>query len=299
MAGAGLRDIKRRIRSVKSTEQITRAMKMVAAAKLRRAQEAITSARPWAKRMDEIARGLALRTQPESHPLLTPKEAGPVLLVVVGADRGLCGAFNTNIHRAVLSHLANFDGGEPGLGQLLIIGKKPFDFFRHRPFPIVSHYLGLFAKLSFDDARGIGDEVIESYAEGDVRSVRLVYNEFRSALSQRLVVRELLPVRYAEEDEEGNGPEAPAEHGGDYLYEPDSATLLDAALKRHVYTQIWQALLESEASEHGARMTAMDAATENAVEMVAHLTLQYNRVRQAGITTEIIEVVCGADALRG
>ena len=298
MAGAGLRDIKRRIRSVKSTEQITRAMKMVAAAKLRRAQEAITSARPWAEQMDKIARGLALRAHPESHPLLAPKEAGPELLVVVGADRGLCGAFNTNIHRAVLAHLANLDGGGPGLGQLLIIGKKPFDFFRHRPFPIVNHYLGLFAKLSFGDAREIGDEVVEAYVEGDIRSVRLVYTEFRSALSQLLVVRELLPVRYTEEAEGEEGG-VPGEDVADYLYEPDAATLLETALRRNVHTQIWRALLESEASEHGARMTAMDAATENAVEMVAHLTLQYNRVRQASITTEIIEVVCGADALRG
>jgi F-type H+-transporting ATPase subunit gamma len=297
MAGASLRDIKHRIRSVKSTEQITRAMKMVAAAKLRRAQEAIIAARPWAERMEAIARALALRTPPEGHPLLTPKEAGSVLLVVVGADRGLCGAFNTNIHRAVIARLAEINGGGPEVGRLLIIGKKPYEFFRHRPFPIVNHYIDLFAKLSYDDARTIGDEVIEAYVEGDFRSVLLVYNKFRSALSQELVVREILPVRHLEELEEEE--EAPAEDVVDYLYEPDAATLLEAALRRNVHTQIWRALLESEASEHGARMTAMDAATENAVEMIAHLTLRYNRVRQAGITTEIIEVVCGADALKG
>lgn len=294
MAGAGLRDIKRRIQSVKSTEQITRAMKMVAAAKLRRAQEAVLATRPWAERMDAIARGVALRASPESHPLLATKADGPVLLVVVGSDRGLCGGFNANIQRAVIAHVADIDGGAPEVGRLLTIGKKPYEFFRRRPIPIANHYVGLFATLSYDDAQRIGDEVIEAYVEGYVRSVRLVYNEFRSALSQRLVVRELLPVRSAEEPEA-----AAAEPVVDYLYEPDVETVLDAALRRHVHSQIWRALLESEASEHGARMTAMDAATENAVEMIADLTLLYNRARQSGITTEIIEVVSGADALKG
>ncbi|MFQ6672994.1 MAG: ATP synthase F1 subunit gamma [Candidatus Tectimicrobiota bacterium] len=295
MAGASLRDIRRRIRSVKNTEQITRAMKMVAAAKLRRAQEVVIAARPWAERMDRIARGLALRNPPDHHPLLALKETGPALLVVVGADRGLCGAFNANVHRAVIAHLAEVDGAGPEVGRLLIIGKKPYEFFRHRHFPIVNHYSGLIGKHSYTDAQRVGDEIIEAYIDGDVRSVQLVYHEFRSALHQRLVIRELLPVRYAEEPQE----EGPPGEVVDYLYEPDAATLLDAALRRHIHTQVWRALLESEASEHGARMVAMDAATENAVEMIATLTLVYNRVRQAGITKEIIEVVSGADALKG
>lgn len=297
MAGASLRDIKRRIRSVKSTEQITRAMKMVAAARLRRAQEMVLAARPWAERLDRMARGLALRTKSGRHPLLEEKEEpGPVLLLVVGSDRGLCGAFNANINRAVVAYLAGLNGARPDPGQLIIIGRKPIEFFQRRAYPILSQYTELFTRLRYESAKKIGDEAIQAYVEGEVSRVVLVYNEFKSALSQRLVTRELLPVAHDEEaDEEVPLPELAV----DYLYEPDPTTLLDQALHRHVHTQVWRALLESQASEHGARMTAMDAATENAVEMIADLTLQYNRARQAGITTEIIEVVSGAEALRG
>ena len=296
MAGANLRDIKRRIRSVKSTEQITRAMKMVAAARLRRAQENVLAARPWAERLDRLARGLALRAKGGRHPLLQEKEgAGPVLLLVVGSDRGLCGAFNANINRAVVAYLAGLNGAGPDLGQLLIVGRKPIEFFQRRAYPILNQYTELFAHLRYESAKKIGDEAIQAYVEGEVSRVVLVYNEFKSALQQQLVTRELIPVRHDEEAEEVLPPELVV----DYLYEPDPTTLLDQALHRHVHTQVWRALLESQASEHGARMTAMDAATENAVEMIADLTLQYNRARQAGITTEIIEVVSGAEALRG
>lgn len=296
MAGASLRDIKRRIRSVKSTEQITRAMKMVAAARLRRAQENVLAARPWAEKLDRLARGLALRAKGGRHPLLEEKEEpGPVLLLVVGSDRGLCGAFNANINRAVVAYLAGLNGAGPDLGQLLIVGRKPIEFFQRRAYPILNQYTELFAHLRYESAKKIGDEAIQAYVEGEVSRVVLVYNEFKSALQQRLVTRELIPVRHDEEAEEVLPPELVV----DYLYEPDPTTLLDQTLHRHVHTQVWRALLESQASEHGARMTAMDAATENAVEMIADLTLQYNRARQAGITTEIIEVVSGAEALRG
>lgn len=296
MAGASLRDIKRRIRSVKSTEQITRAMKMVAAAKLRRAQEAVFDARPWAEKMDAVAQGLAKRAAPELHPFLSENgERLPVLLVVMGSDRGLCGGFNANINRSVISYISGLNGGGPEAGQLLIVGKKPLEFFRRRAFPILSHHTDLFGRISYEEAKKVGDEAIQAYVEGTVGSVVMVYNEFRSALQQRLTTKELLPIRQIEVPEE----EALLEHVVDYLYEPDVEALLDQVLRRHVHTQVWRAMLESVASEHGARMTAMDAATENALEMIAHLTLQYNRARQAGITTEIIEVVSGAEALEG
>lgn len=296
MAGAGLRDIKRRIRSVKSTEQITRAMKMVAAAKLRRAQEVVLASRPWAEKLDSVARGLAKRTTPGLHSLMSENgKEGPVLVVVIGSDRGLCGAFNANINRAVVSYLAGLNGGGPGAGQLIVVGKKPYEFFRRRAYNVLNHHTDLFIKLSYDSAKNIGDEAIQSFVEGGASRVVLVYNEFVSALQQRLVIRDLLPVRREEVPEE----EIVIEHEVDYLYEPDVSTILDQTLKRNVHTQVWRALLESAASEHGARMTAMDAATENAVEMISDLTLQYNRARQAGITTEIIEVVSGADALGG
>jgi F-type H+-transporting ATPase subunit gamma len=295
MAGASLRDIKRRIKSVKNTEQITRAMKMVAAAKLRRAQEQVFAARPWADQIERLAYGLAEKATPESHPLLRPEAAaGSLLLVVIGADRGLCGAFNANINRAVLAHIMSRNGGAPEASQLLIIGKKPYEFFRRREFPIFHHYTDLFARLKYEDAVEVGERIIKVFMEGDVVKVELVYHEFKSALQQRLVFRDLLPVSPPQRGEE----ELLAAYTVDYLYEPDSATVLDRALRRHVISQIWRALLESAASEHGARMTAMDAATENAVEMIHYLTLQYNRARQAGITKEIIEVVSGADALK-
>jgi F-type H+-transporting ATPase subunit gamma len=245
--------------------------------------------------MDTVARGLALRTSPGRHPLMGENgKEGPVLLVVIGSDRGLCGAFNANINRSVVSYMAGLNGGGPEVGQLIVVGKKPYDFFRRRAYTVLNHYTDLFVKLTYDSAKRIGDEVIQAFIEDGVSSVVLVYNEFVSALQQRLVMKELLPVRHTEVPEE-----EVLEHVVDYLYEPDVSAILDQALRRHVHTQVWRALLESGASEHGARMTAMDAATENAVEMIANLTLQYNRARQAGITTEIIEVVSGADALSG
>jgi F-type H+-transporting ATPase subunit gamma len=195
----------------------------------------------------------------------------------------------------VVAYLAGLNGAGPDLGQLLIVGRKPIEFFQRRAYPILNQYTELFAHLRYESAKKIGDEAIQAYVEGEVSRVVLVYNEFKSALQQQLVTRELIPVRHDEEAEEVLPPELVV----DYLYEPDPTTLLDQALHRHVHTQVWRALLESQASEHGARMTAMDAATENAVEMIADLTLQYNRARQAGITTEIIEVVSGAEALRG
>jgi F-type H+-transporting ATPase subunit gamma len=247
--------------------------------------------------MDTVAQGLAMRAAPELHPLLRENDDGlPVLVVVMGSDRGLCGAFNANINRSVVTYLSGLNGGGPEVGQLLIVGRKPFEFFRRRAFPILDHYADFLGKVSYEDAKQIGNEAIRAYIEGEVGKVVIVYNEFRSALQQRLTTKELLPVRQMEEPEE---EEVLLKHEVGYLYEPDVQALLDQVLRRHVHTQLWRALLESMASEHGARMTAMDAATENAVEMIAQLTLQYNRARQAGITTEIIEVVSGADALEG
>jgi F-type H+-transporting ATPase subunit gamma len=284
-------DIRRRIRAVRSTQQITKAMKMVAASRLRRAQERIFNARPFAEQMLRVMNGLAARVDPAAHPLLSQPDAGgrrPTLLIVVSADRGLCGSFNTNVIKSAGAFITEQPDREVALG---LVGRKGRDFFRRRGFDVRYEQVNLFAQLRYADAQAIAGAAIDDYLAGGVQGVYLLYNEFKSILQQRVVVERLLPIPRLAGAEEAAGP------GVDYLYEPGPEQILKDIVPRHVEVQVWRALLESAAAEHAARMTAMDAATKNAVEMIDNLTLYMNKVRQAAITREIIEVVSGAQAL--
>ena len=278
-------DIRRRIRSVKSTQQITKAMKMVSAAKLRRAQEAMFAARPYARKMMEVLNSMASRATPDAHPLLQERGHEKVLLVVITADKGLCGAFNANIIRTATRFLADREDGDV---ELALVGRKGRDFFRRRAVTVRSERVGVFQALRYQTARELAGELMEAFTSGEADQVFLVYNEFKSVIQQRLVIDRLLPIeRHALR---------PQEPSLDYLYEPEPAGIFATILPKHVEVQVWKALLESQAAEHGARMTSMDAATNNASEMIDRLTLYMNKVRQAAITKEIIEVVSGAGA---
>ena len=291
-----LLDIRRRIRAVKSTQQITKAMKMVAASKLRRAQERIQQARPFASQMLRVLNSLAARVDPAAHPLLderrAPRAGGRVLLFVITADRGLCGSFNTNVIKSTGQFIAESRDREVALG---LVGRRGRDFFARRGFEVRYEQINLFASLKLDDARAIANEAIEAFTGGAVDSVYLVYNEFKSVLNQRVVIERLLPIPRLESD--GSAPAPAAGPEVDYLYEPAPEELLTTLIPSHVEVQVFRALLESAAAEHAARMTAMDAATRNSAEMIEGLTLYMNKVRQAAITREIIEVVSGAQAL--
>jgi F-type H+-transporting ATPase subunit gamma len=278
-------DIRRRIRSVKNTQQITKAMKMVSAAKLRRAQEAMFAARPYARKMMEVLNGVATRAQPRLHALLTERPVEKTLLVVVTADRGLCGGFNANIIRTASRFLSERKGAELALE---LIGRKGRDFFKRRAWRVRAEHVGVFQALQYATARRIAHELIDGYVGGAFDEVYLLYNEFKSVIQQRIVVERLLPLEKLSFD--------PKEPALDYLYEPAPSGIFDALLPKHVEVQVWRALLESTAAEHGARMAAMDAATRNAGDAIDRLTLYMNKVRQAAITKEIIEVVSGAGA---
>ncbi|HWX25462.1 MAG TPA: ATP synthase F1 subunit gamma [Vicinamibacteria bacterium] len=276
-------DIRRRIKSVKNTQQITKAMKMVSAAKLRRAQDAMFAARPYARKMLDVLNSLASRAEPSAHPLLQERGDAKVLLLIVTADKGLCGGFNANITRAAVRFLEEQAGKDLSLE---LVGRKGRDFFKRRRFRVRSEHVGVFQALQYSTARGIAESIIASYTKGEVDQVHLVYNEFKSVIQQRVIVERLLPIEKKSLD--------PKDPGQDYIYEPGPKEIFDAILPKHVEVQIWRAFLESLAAEHGARMAAMDAATNNAGEMIDNLTLYMNKVRQAAITKEIIEVVSGA-----
>ena len=288
---ATLRDIRRRIRSVESTQKITRAMKLVAAAKLRRAQERILSARPYAVKMAELLSGLVRRAEGEAHPLLVRRPPTRKRLVVITADKGLCGAFNSNILRASLAFLR--EQGETNI-TLVVVGKKARDFYRRRPYEVKSAMLGFFDHLAYSHAQELAGGLMREYLAGEVDEVHLMYNEFRSVAVQRVKREQLLPIE-PEHAAAGEGGEAAA---GDYIYEPSPEAILAALLPRHVTTQVYRALMESVAGEYGARMTAMEAATKNAKEMIGVLTIQYNKARQERITKELLDIVGGAEALR-
>jgi F-type H+-transporting ATPase subunit gamma len=273
---------------VKSTQQITKAMKMIAASRLRKSQERVVNARPFANQALRVLRDLAARTDAAAHPLLAVREEKTVLAFVFTADKGLCGSFNTNIIKAASQAILDRPQQRVNLG---LIGRKGRDFFRRRGFPVTYERVNLFQHLKFEDAEAIAEVAIEQYASEKVDAVYLVYNEFKSVIQQRIVAEKLLPIPRADLDE------ADAAARVDYIYEPDPAALFERMLPGHVRVQVWRALLESAAAENAARMTAMDAATKNATEMIDGLTLYMNKVRQAGITREIIEVVSGAQSL--
>ena len=281
-------DLRRRIRAVKSTQQITKAMKMIAASRLRRAQERVVSARPFAQRMLKVLNGLVSRVDQDTHPLLrvaAPAGSRP-LLIVITADRGLCGSFNSNIIKAAGQFIVK--EGQPHEIALGLIGRKGRDFFRRRGFDVRYEATGIFQRLSFADAAALADAAIEEFTSGRASSVYLVYNEFKSVMSQRIVVERLLPIPRLEGEDAGPKTE--------YMYEPTPAEIFRDLLPRHVQVQVYRALLESNAAFFAAQMTAMDAATRNSAEMLENLTLYMNKVRQAAITREIIEVVSGAAA---
>jgi F-type H+-transporting ATPase subunit gamma len=292
-----LLDIRRRIKSVKNTQQITKAMKMVSAAKLRRAQERVITARPFANKMSEVLGELAKRTSEDfHHPLLDLRGDQRYLLVLITADKGLCGAFNTNLTKAAQAFMRDNAGKQV---ELVAVGRKGRDFFRSRRAVIAAEYVGLTGKgrVEFSEAREVAGSVIRQYEEDrDLDKVFLIYNEFKSVLSQRVVLEQLLPVSRAKTEEPD--PKSPqAVTLVDYIYEQPPEEMFGTLLPRLIETQIFRALLESVASEQGARMTAMDSASKNASELIDSLTLNMNRVRQAAITNEIIEVVSGAAAL--
>jgi F-type H+-transporting ATPase subunit gamma len=289
---ASLLDIRRRIRAVKSTQQITKAMKMVAASKLRRAQERIQHARPYAIQMERVLESLATRVDPAAHPLLdqreTPRAGGKVLLFVITADRGLCGSFNTNVVKAAGTFITENPGRQVALG---LVGRRGRDFFGRRGFEVMYERVNLFAHLRFEEAQAIAKRASDAFTGGEVDRVLLVYNEFRSVLQQRIAVEQLLPIARMD-----HTPEAPGAPVVDYLYEPAPEELFAHLIPSHVEVQVYRALLESNAAFFAAQMTAMDAATRNSGEMIDNLTLYMNKVRQAAITREIIEVVSGAQS---
>lgn len=293
-----LLDIRRRLKSVKNTQQITKAMKMVSAAKLKRAQERVVTARPFANKMAEVLGQLAGHTdEPFEHPFLDARGDQRYLVVLITADKGLCGAFNTNLIKAAQIFIKEHSDKEI---NILAVGRKGRDFFRRRGTPIVAEFLGLTGKgrVEFSESLQVAREVARLFTEDqELDKVFLIYNEFKSVLQQRVVIEQLLPIVGTAIDQDSKESAGQARSFIDYIYEQPPAQIFSRLLPRMVETQIFRALLESVASEHAARMTAMDSASKNASELIETLTLNMNRIRQAAITNEIIEVVSGAAAL--
>ncbi len=284
-----LRDVKQRIRSVKNTQQMTKAMKLVSASKLRKAQEAIQTARPYAHKLRDVMNHLVARCNKDLHPLLDNRTGNRVLLVVITADRGLCGAFNANIVKMTQELIQ--ENADRDI-SLFIAGKKGLDFFQSRPYPIADKYLGWTKDFGYAKAIEIGEMLARLFIENKTDRIYMVYNEFKSIIQQEVIREQLLPIVPEEVDDDDDLLT-------DYIFEPEEEAILEDLLKRYMTTQVYRAFLESSASEHGARMTAMDAASRNAKEMIGKLTLFYNRTRQAYITKELIEIVNGAEALKG
>ncbi len=278
-------DIRRRIRSVKNTQQITKAMKMVSAARLRRAQERVISARPYGKMLRDMLSNVAAAagTGEDSSPLLVPKPENRIQVILFTSDRGLAGAFNTNLIRAAQRFV---DERPDARVEFELVGRKGRDYFRRRPYPVVNEHLGILNRIEYSNAQSIGQTVAKRVLDDEIDAVYVIYNEFRSVVSQKLTVNKILPVT----------PPTETTHV-DYIYEQPPAELLSALLPKYIELQVYTAMIETSAAEHAARMTAMDSATSNAADMIARLTIYMNRVRQASITREIIEVVSGASAL--
>ena len=280
-------DLRRRIRAVKSTQQITKAMKMIAASRLRRAQERVVAARPYAQRMQHVLNSLAARVESDAHPLLrdASETGAPALLIVITADRGLCGSFNSNVIKAAGQFVG--ERGRTSPVAVGLVGRKGREFFVRRGFDVRYDQVGIFQRLALPHAVELANVAIDEFVSGRVSTVHLVFNEFKSVMSQRVVVEPLLPIPRVQAT---TGPTV------DYLYEPEPAEIFKDLLPRYVQAQVYRALLESNAAFFAAQMTAMDAATRNSAEMLDSLTLYMNKVRQAAITREIIEVVSGASA---
>ncbi|NTV99361.1 MAG: F0F1 ATP synthase subunit gamma [Chlorobiaceae bacterium] len=288
-----LKDIRVRIKGVKSTQQVTKAMKMVAAAKLRRAQERAVMARPYAGKLKEMLASLSAKVDTSLNPLLSSRqEVNKVLVILITADRGLCGAFNTNIIKLAQKTITEDYAAVHAKGGVSMIcaGNRGNDFFRKRDYKIIKGYPGVFQNLDFSVAKEIAETASTMYLKGEVDRVIVVYNEFKSVLAPTLKAETLLPIEPEKSDKKGNS--------SDYIYEPSPSSIIDVLVPKHLNTQVWRMLLESSAAEQAARMTAMDSATENAKELLRSLNIGYNRARQAAITKELSEIVGGADALQ-
>ena len=278
-------DIRRRIRSVKNTQQITRAMKMVAAARLRKAQERVVNARPYANQMLALLASLTARVEQRVHPLLQERPIKNILLVLVSGDKGLAGAFNTNLIRAAQNFVTEHHDQKI---SMIAVGRKGRDFYRKRGMTMIGDYAGIFSRLEFSHAQEIARTIVDLYTKEEVDAVEFIYNESKSLMVQRLTVERYLPIKPMKAPE--------GEVLIDYIYEEPPEEIFKVLLERYVEIEVYRALLESAAAEFAARMTAMDAATTNAGDIIESLTLNMNRVRQAAITREIIEIVSGASA---
>ena len=292
---ATLREIRSRISSVKSTQKITKAMKMVAAAKLRRAQEAVISARPYARTMKNVLRDLSAVADLTANPLFAQRPAERVVVVALTSDRGLCGAFNANIIKAAAAHIRTQYPEQQRAGNvsMVCVGKKGADFFTKNDYAVEAKYVGIFGTLGFENAREITSALTTAFLGGRCDRVDVVFNEFKSVIHQRLVVEPFLPIPSGAIAGEGDQAASPS----DYIYEPSAAHLLATLVPKHLNFQMWRMLLESNAAEQGARMTAMDNATTNASDLIRDLQLSYNKARQSSITKELLEIVSGAEAL--
>ena len=288
-----LKDIRKRISSVKNTQKITKAMKMVAASKLRRAQDAIMNTRPYAYRIDGLIKGLSeVLMDDYMHPLMVPREeVKNVALLVITSDKGMCGAFNSSILRYAADVLDN--RWTDRNVQLSLVGRKAMEYYKRRDIAATHTFPEVYwqGRSQFEEADGISNQLVQDFVDGKIDEVWVLYNEFKSVISQKVVLEKLVPIVPAEEAEAG------IPH--DYDYEPDRKEVLDSLVPQHLSIQLYRALLESQASEHGARMAAMEGATKNAGEMIDRLTMQFNRARQAAITKELMEIIGGAEALKG
>jgi F-type H+-transporting ATPase subunit gamma len=287
-----LQSLRRKIAAVKNTQKITKAMKMVAAAKLKRAQDRILSSRPYAHKMREVLSNLSRRVNRAAHPLLQKRAGNKIEVLVVTSDRGLCGAFNTNIVRKAVETLRDHEGRGHKV-TVSLVGRKSRDFFRRRNWALRQQWTEVFDKLSFEHALDIGQDLTDHFVKGTFDELYVIYNEFKSAIQQRVIVERLFPIEALETD-----GTAAATLGGSYEYEPDEEELLKELLPKHFQIQAYRILLESSAAEQGARMAAMDGATRNAGELIKKVTLYYNKTRQTAITKELMDIVGGAEALK-
>ncbi len=287
---ASLKSIKKRIVSVKNTRQITKAMKMVSAAKLRRAQENVVAARPYAKKLGEVLQSLSANLEGDLHPLLEKRDAKKLLLIVLTSDRGLCGGFNTNLCKAADRFIKEKSASYEQI-SVMTVGRKGYEFLKSR-YTVYKNFSNVLAKPSYQTAAMLGQEVIDGFVAGEYDQVELLFNSFRTVMTQDITFQQLLPVM---PESEALADETPVE----FIYEPSVGELLAEILPKNIEVQIFKAMLETVAGEHGARMTAMDSASKNANEMIGKLTLQYNRARQAAITTELMEIISGSESIKG
>ncbi|MCF7793516.1 MAG: ATP synthase F1 subunit gamma [Candidatus Cloacimonetes bacterium] len=282
---ANIKEIKTRIESIKNTKQITNAMKMVAAANLRKAQDRIVKARPYADVIDEMLRSIKLKNASNLHPLLEDSEKNDkTAVIIVTSDRGMCGSFNYQIIKKSMEYIQKNPKTD-----IICLGKKGYDYIKKRSDKIIKPYLNLFNEMNFDISTDVANQITNLFLEQNYDRIDVIYNEFKSAIQQDIIVKQLLPIMPTEDEDISKL---------DYIYEPDEDTIIDELGRKYIHVEIWRIMLESSAAEQGARMTAMDSATENASELIESLTLKYNRARQAAITTEIIEIASGAEAIQ-